>query len=193
MSMLVEFKVVTVGDSGVGKTTIVNKFYNSAADVETTPTVGASYITCHVDVPETGEVTLNIWDTAGQEKFQSLIPLYMRNARGVIFVFDLSVTNTIASVERQFGAYREIIEADSIVIICGNKLDLVADRSFCSEVEAWAAQREMKCFWTSGITGEGINQMFTSLGAKLATKMAPMRKSAVDEIIQQEQTNRACC
>ena len=191
---MAQFKVVTIGESGVGKTTIVNTFYNKAVDTETTPTVGASYVNCRVEVEKKGAVILNIWDTAGQEKFQSLIPLYMRKARGVLFVFDLSATNSIPQLERAWAEYEEIIEPGAVTVCCGNKIDLVTDRSFCKTAEDWATEKGMDCFWTSGRTGEGIDEMFSALANKMATMLTPMKRSAVDEIVENTpERKKACC
>lgn len=189
-----QFKVVTIGESGVGKTTIVNTFYDKAVDTKTTPTVGASYVNCRVDVDQKGPIVLNIWDTAGQEKFQSLIPLYMRNARGVLFVFDLSTTNSIPQLEKAYSEYEDIIEPRAVTICCGNKLDLVTDRSFCKIAEDWATEKGMECFWTSGRTGEGIDEMFTRLASKMVNAVTPMKRSAVDEIVEEPGENKkGCC
>ena len=84
-----EYKVVMVGDSGVGKTSLVEKFYSGGFNEAQHTTVGAAYVKCLVSLNDKTSVTLNLWDTAGQERFQSLIPLYLRNALGLIFVFDL--------------------------------------------------------------------------------------------------------
>lgn len=162
-----QFKIVTIGDSGVGKTSIVNMFYNKIFPDKTSPTVGASYMNCRVHVPGYGETTLNIWDTAGQEKFQSLIPLYIRNASAVLYVFDVSQVPSIEALEEQLREYEVSIDAKAIMVLCANKVDIVHDRVVCEMYKEWAESREFRFFATSAMTGEGIDDMFNTLAQTL--------------------------
>lgn len=190
-----QFKVVTIGDSGVGKTSIVNMFYNKIFPDRTTPTVGASYMNCKVNVPGYGETTLNIWDTAGQEKFQSLIPLYIRNASAILYVFDVSQMPTIETLEEQFREYEVSIDSKSIMVLCANKIDIAVDRSLCERYKEWAISREFQFFATSAMTGEGIDNMFQTLAELLVQDTVKVESGAAEGIVDshKERTGKGCC
>ena len=128
-------KAILLGDSGVGKSSIAARFVNDEFSPYMDSTVGADYHTktIHLDngpqQPElpttTHSVTFTIWDTAGQEKFHSLMPMYYRGAHVAILVFDLSKPHTLASL----GSWVEELQLNSpsstlAVAICGNKADL---------------------------------------------------------------------
>ena len=82
-----EHKVIIVGDSAVGKTSIIMRFHRNAFFPDHQATVGASFISKTIETKH-GNVVLNTWDTAGQEKYRSLVPMYSRNASAAIVVFD---------------------------------------------------------------------------------------------------------
>nr|KAG5699929.1 hypothetical protein BaRGS_018228 [Batillaria attramentaria] len=93
------FKVVILGDTGVGKTCLAARLNNKDAPIPHNPTIGLDFTACAVTVD--GEtVRANIWDTAGQERFNSLLPAYCRAAQGAIFVFDLTDLRTFLSLDR---------------------------------------------------------------------------------------------
>ena len=136
-------KAILLGDSGVGKSSIATRFVNDEFSPYMDSTVGADYHTktIHLGAPLQGQqqppgtlptslsatpaVTFTIWDTAGQEKFHSLMPMYYRGAHVAILVFDLSKPHTLTSL----GSWVEELQLNSpsstlVVAICGNKADL---------------------------------------------------------------------
>ena len=82
------FKVCIIGESGAGKTSLLNRYITGMFTDDYKPTISASFMAAHEIVGD-HTITLNIWDTAGQEKFQSMMPLYMRNVDCVLLVFDV--------------------------------------------------------------------------------------------------------
>lgn len=87
--MLLHYIVVTVGESGVGKTSLTLRFVNSSFKENCITTIGASYLAKTV-LTENGHIRFNIWDTAGQEKYRSLASLYYRGVDCAIIVYDIT-------------------------------------------------------------------------------------------------------
>lgn len=83
-------KVVIIGDSGVGKTAIMNRYLFDKYDPESMPTLGSSMQSRLVEVPGEGSIKLTLWDTAGQEKFKSLTRMYFQDAEAALIVYDVT-------------------------------------------------------------------------------------------------------
>lgn len=93
------FKVVILGESGVGKTSLAARLTGKKTPLAHSPTVGLDFIQSTTKVDDV-VVRANVWDTAGQEKFHSLLPAYCRSAQGAIFMFDLTDIQSFASLNR---------------------------------------------------------------------------------------------
>ena len=122
-------KILLVGDSGVGKSSLLARFISDSFD-EQSPTVGVDFKLKHVDVDGT-RLKLTVWDTAGQERFRTLTSSYYRGAHGVVFVYDVTSRE---SFENARETWRKEVEmygtiANSVKIVIGNKIDREDERT----------------------------------------------------------------
>ena len=122
-------KILLVGDSGVGKSSLLARFISDSFD-EQGPTVGVDFKLKHVDVDGT-RLKLTVWDTAGQERFRTLTSSYYRGAHGVVFVYDVTSRE---SFENARETWRKEVEmygtiANSVKIVIGNKIDREDERT----------------------------------------------------------------
>jgi small GTP-binding protein len=143
-------KLIILGESGVGKTSILNQWLHGTFSDQTPPTIaaGLSPIQLLVD----GSVqSFHIWDTAGTPQYRSVVPMYCRGASIAIIVFDLTQQSTFDAVEGWHAFVRE--QADPVVLLVGNKVDAerqvdiaaaqdVAARLGCSYLEVSAKTNE---------------------------------------------------
>jgi small GTP-binding protein len=171
-------KVVFVGDSRVGKTTII--YQRTHTDTHD----GNSTVGCTVEqaIEEVSgrSLALNLWDTAGQEQFNSLIPAYLRNAHAVIVVYDVMSPESFESVPRWVTIAKDILDSRYVLAIVANKTDLFkletdaavdfdSARTYASEINA-------QFFQVSGKTGDGIAPLFSEIAGAIAefyTESAP--------------------
>ncbi|KAH9044645.1 GTP-binding protein RAB5 [Lactarius pseudohatsudake] len=170
MSKQLQFKLVLLGESAVGKSSLVLRFVKDQFDDyrET------AFLTQTVNLEDGTSVKFEIWDTAGQERYKSLAPMYYRNANCAVVVYDITQT---ASLEKARNWIRELQrQADPSIVIalCGNKLDLAARRQVTQE-EAQKYAEEEGLMWaeTSAKTGEGVSDIFTRIAKKLPTTAQP--------------------
>ncbi|EAX89832.1 small GTP-binding protein, putative [Trichomonas vaginalis G3] len=147
-----EFKVVTVGDSGVGKTSLVKRFSDGVFTEGAATTIGAAYVKVDVVIANS-PICLNIWDTAGQERFQSLIPLYLRSAQACIIVVDISQKDAVSNLNVLFENFKDILPQDICLVLAGNKKDLVPDYD-PTPLLGWADKNKMSCIFTSAKSAE---------------------------------------
>lgn len=166
-------KVVLVGDTSVGKTAIVNCFNKLSVDVA--PTVGANSITCTVSL-ETGEdVVLNVWDTAGQDDFKCLVPMYARCSQVAIIVYDQSKPVSFESVP-QWTEYMKTDVGVPNVFLVANKSDLEEAVPFADGVN-YAQKNGLQFFRTSAITGDQVDFLFKAIAEVVA---APEEENHVE-------------
>ena len=116
-------KIVLLGDSSVGKSSIVNRYINHRFFEYNESTVGAAFFTKHI-IHNDRDIILDIWDTAGQERYNSLLPMYYRGAKAAIIVYDVTDNKSFDKAKHWFQEMSRIL-ADIIIILVGNKIDLL--------------------------------------------------------------------
>lgn len=166
-----QYKVPFVGDSSVGKTSIVSRYHEKKFDENNPSTVGISNVQIEVKV-KNQKADITVWDTAGQEKFLSLVPLYTRHSDCLIIVFDMSNKETFEGVEAWYQRARDDLGLKCPIIVCGNKIDLpsVIDQS---EVESWATNHNCKVCFTSAKDGTGVDALFELAATLLLSSKPP--------------------
>jgi small GTP-binding protein len=158
-------KVVVVGASGVGKTSIIERSVRGRTNDTYEPTVGTGFFKLSLpdaDPPSTFE----IWDTAGQERFRSLTKTFFKDAQAALFVFDITRLDTLNELEFYARVLDDIANPGSVVIgLLGNKSDLPDEAQISRSVIQEHAQRLRASFYlaTSAHTGEGLDEIFTAL------------------------------
>ena len=120
------FKIIAIGDSGVGKTSIIRKYLYNIFEPTTINTIGLSFSFKEVILKNKTKVKLKIMDTAGQEKYNSLTKTYYKNADGVLFVFDINKKKSFDSLQKWMELFNENNNGKKIIPIylLGNKCDL---------------------------------------------------------------------
>merc|ERR1719401_1912516 len=118
-------KIVLIGDSSVGKSALVYRFIHNKLLTESKATVGIAFFKQNLVDTDTGEeYALQIWDTAGQEKFQSVTTHHYRAADGALLVFDISNENSFRNLDRWLYELRENTDVNVAVVLVGTKNDL---------------------------------------------------------------------
>lgn len=183
------FKVVLVGDASVGKTSILNRYANITS--APAPTISASSIPFDVKVGET-TVGLNMWDTAGQEAYKCLVPIYARGSKVAIVVYDQSCRESFNNIEKWIKYLKEDIGVQNILVV-GNKEDLTPTVTF-EEANQWCTERGYELISTSAETGINIDLLFHTIATKLLTMDTPTNTSD-DKITfgQQQESKTGCC
>jgi small GTP-binding protein len=154
----IQARVVVIGDSTVGKTSILNRLTTNTFNKFEGPTIVSNFQIYHREVDGTC-VELQIWDTAGQEKFRSLGPIYYRNASAAIIVYDITSRATFENLQQWVEAFTEITPARAVVMIAGNKQDLGDPKVLFAEAQEWARARGFLLREVSALSGAGIREL----------------------------------
>mmetsp|Transcript_28818 Transcript_28818/g.37867 ORF Transcript_28818/g.37867 Transcript_28818/m.37867 type:complete len:207 (-) Transcript_28818:274-894(-) len=161
---ILEFKTCIVGDTDVGKTSISLRFIHGEAPTSVNPTIGASFLQKQITV-DGKELVLQLWDTAGQERFRSMAPMYYRNARAAVLVFDQSNPASFSKIAQWKSDIRVHAGEDVVMAIVGNKSD--KPTNFDMDIARnYAREEGIPIFQTSAYTGHGIDEMFYDLAQR---------------------------
>jgi len=161
------FKLIIIGDSGIGKSCLLNRFSDDIFTDEYVSTIGVDFKIRTIELD--GRVCkLQIWDTAGQERFRTITSSYYRGAHGIIIVYDITNPETFSNCEMWLNEIQTYAKEQAIKVLVGAKLDL-ADRRKISFADAqeFAAKHRMEYIETSAKSGINIEETFLNLAKQL--------------------------
>ena len=188
------FKLVILGEEAVGKSSIAQRFVNGKFTNLHQATIGALFLTKKIR-HEDRIVKFEIWDTAGQERFHSLTPLYYKNAKAAIVVFDVA---NLGSFERAKTWVNDLIEKANpgiIIALCGNKIDLEDSRVVKKE-DAEKYAEEIGSLYTevSAKLDKNVNELFEKIVEKMPKeKQETNRIKIEDEDLNKKNYTGYCC
>ena len=161
------FKLLIIGDSGVGKSCLLMQFSGNLLS-DTTTTTGVDIKNCTVDVEGT-KVKLEIWDTAGQERFRTITSMHYRGTHGVIFVYDVTNADTFKSIRKWLHEIDQNCDRVSRVLV-GNKVDDHEKKVVpLEEAQQFADQIGIPLYETSAKEGKNVEEVFHAI-AQLVLK-----------------------
>jgi len=161
-------KVVLLGQTCVGKSSIVLRFVQERFIAHTEGTIGAAFLTKGVVLNSSEGVKFEIWDTAGQERYHSLAPMYYRGAQAALVVFDMTSRESFDKAKIWVSEIHQQSNPDQLVAFVANKLDLKDSRSVDrEEAEHYAAEQNLIYSETSAKDGTNINELFQTLATRL--------------------------
>jgi small GTP-binding protein len=169
------FKLILIGDSGVGKSCLLNRF---ADDVYTDSYISTIGVDFKIRTVETdGKICkLQIWDTAGQERFRTITSSYYRGAHGILLVFDITNTESFTNIQTWFKEVNTYASETVNLILVGTKSDLYDKRKILySDAYEFAKQHNMEYIETSSKCSINIDEVFITLTNKLRKSFIPMR------------------
>uniref|UniRef100_A0A7C9DF08 Uncharacterized protein n=1 Tax=Opuntia streptacantha TaxID=393608 RepID=A0A7C9DF08_OPUST len=194
-------KVIILGDSGVGKTSLMNQFVNRKFTNQYKATIGADFLTKEVQIDDR-LFTLQIWDTAGQERFQSLGVAFYRGADCCVLVYDVNVMKSFDNLNRwreEFLLQASPHDPENFpFVVLGNKIDMDGGNSrvvSAKKAKAWCASKgNIPYFETSAKAGTNVEEAFQCI-AKIAIKNEPEEDMYLPDTIDmagQQQRSSGC-
>ncbi|KAK1161409.1 ras-related protein Rab-43-like [Huso huso] len=162
------FKIVLIGDAGVGKTCVVQRFKSGIFVERQGSTIGVDFTMKTMDI-QGKRVKLQIWDTAGQERFRTITQSYYRSANGAIIAYDISKKGTFASVPRWIEDVKKYAGSNIVQLLIGNKSDLTELREVqFEEAQALASQFDVfDTVETSAKDCSNVEEAFAKVASEL--------------------------
>ena len=163
------FKILTLGESGVGKTCILRRFVENKFSKNHLATIGIDFKTKTISI-KGYEVKLKIWDTAGQERFRNITNQYYKGADGIILVYDLTNKESMLKIKDWMEQIQQNTTSSEIaLVLVANKVDL--NRVITNDESLSLSQQlKIKSFETSALSGDGIDDIFQYLTMEIINK-----------------------
>ncbi|KAF3778625.1 Ras-related protein [Nymphaea thermarum] len=157
------FKVVLIGDSGVGKSNLLSRFTRNEFSLESKSTIGVEFATRSLNV-DGKVIKAQIWDTAGQERYRAITSAYYRGAVGALLVYDVTRHSTFENVERWLRELRDHTDPNIVVMLIGNKSDLRHLVTVSTQDGKAFAERESLYFMeTSALEATNVENAFSEV------------------------------
>jgi small GTP-binding protein len=160
------YKVVVVGAAGVGKTSLVQRVVEDSFSDDCVTTIGVDF-KCFLTRCGGDLVKLNIWDTAGQEKFRAVSRAYFRNAVGAILVYSLVDRQSFDDLDAWLNDLQVLCSANAAILLVGNKSDRVDRVIPASEAKSFAERHGLECFETSALNAANVKETFVRLASSI--------------------------
>ncbi|XP_028171743.1 ras-related protein Rab-21 [Ostrinia furnacalis] len=165
------FKVVLLGEGCVGKTSILLRYIEDKFNDKHLTTLQATFLNKKINI-NGKRINLSIWDTAGQEKFHALGPIYYRNSNGAILVYDITDEDSFGKVKNWVKELKKMLGSDIVLVIAGNKIDLEHERTVpLEEAESYATMVGAKHFYTSAKLNQGVEDLFLELTREMSERL----------------------
>jgi len=193
-----QFKLVLLGDSAVGKSSLVLRFVRGQFFEYQESTIGAAFLTQTVALNDT-TVKFEIWDTAGQERYHSLAPMYYRGAAAAIVVYDITNRDTFMRAKQWVKELQRQGNPNIVIALSGNKSDLNSKRKVePEEAESYANDNGIFFMETSAKTATNVNELFVAIARKLPKNTPQPRPGGGQGIVNVTQgaapaEKRGCC
>ena len=167
------YKILILGDSTVGKTCFLTRYADNTFQENQMATLGVDYKLKNVKMENGNTVKLQIWDTAGQDRFHSLTRNYFKGAHGIILLYDITTQSSFDNVSKWIKQIKEDASEKVVIILVGNKIDLEHKRAIPTEEgEKIAEDFGLIFFECSAKTGKNINEAFNELIKKTVANFA---------------------
>ncbi|MQM23888.1 hypothetical protein Taro_056958 [Colocasia esculenta] len=176
------FKIVLIGDSGVGKSNLLSRFTRNEFCLESKSTIGVEFATrtiqalhppsplslFHCMCVEGKIIKAQIWDTAGQERYRAITSAYYRGAFGALLVYDVTKPTTFENVSRWLKELRDHADANIVIMLIGNKTDLEQLRAVASEdAQSYAEKEGLSFIETSALDATNVEKAFQMILAEI--------------------------
>eukprot|EP01061_Rhynchopus_euleeides_P023456 TRINITY_DN3816_c2_g1_i1.p1 TRINITY_DN3816_c2_g1~~TRINITY_DN3816_c2_g1_i1.p1 ORF type:complete len:201 (+),score=79.92 TRINITY_DN3816_c2_g1_i1:49-651(+) len=164
------FKLVLLGESAVGKSSIVLRFVRQDFLEHQEATIGAAFLTQVVNLGDQQSIKFEIWDTAGQERYKTLAPMYYRGAAAAVIVYDITNMDSFVRAKNWVQELQRQGDSSVVIALAGNKSDLSDQRVVeTAEAQAYADEKNLIFYECSAKANSNINDIFISIAKKLPT------------------------
>ena len=197
------FKILLLGDSSVGKSSLFLSFMDKSWNETFVPTIGVDFKIKTINVNNMN-IKFQVWDTAGQERFRTIISSYYKGAHGILLVYDITLKESFESLNDWLNEIKKNTSKNIVKVLIGNKIDLNDKRiiSF-DEAKEFADNNNMKYIETSAKTATNVDQAFGLIGVELMKSFKGNEEKNINKknvvlsnseaVIDNKQIKKGCC
>ncbi|CAH6722736.1 GTP-binding protein Ypt6p [[Candida] jaroonii] len=194
--VLKKYKIVFLGDQGVGKTSLITRFMYDTFDDQYQATIGIDFLSKTMYLEDNKTIRLQLWDTAGQERFRSLIPSYIRDSNVAIICYDITSKKSFENLEKWINEVKLERGEDVIIVIVGNKSDLNNKRQVkFEELQELSNKNKVEIYLeTSTKINHNVKLLFKKIAKSLPDfKQDEVQPETIDINIDNKPQESSCC
>ena len=174
------FKILLLGDSNVGKSSLISRYVDGLWSDVFVPTIGVDFKIKTLEIGNKN-IKMQIWDTAGQERFRNIISSYFRGSHGILLIYDITNKNSFNNLQDWLEVIENNANKNVLKILIGNKIDLEEDRQIKTEEgQSFANRNNMQFIETSAKTNTNVTDAFEAL-AKIMMEFNSDKKPISDQ------------
>ena len=184
--IIYQFKIILIGDQGVGKTSLVNRFMGYEFQENYACTINADFKIKSLSMDEETGAELTVWDTCGQEKFRAITRQYFKDAHGIVLVYDVNDDNSFRGLSSWLKEIKNNSNKDVSIVLVGNKIDLNDRKISKEEANEFAFKNGLIYYETSSKEGINIDTPFESLAKDIIKKIKENPDYEYNETVDQK-------
>ena len=187
------YKILLLGDSSVGKTCFLMRYTDNTFQDIHMSTIGLDYKLKNVQLENGKMVKIQVWDTAGQDRFRSITKNYYKGAHGIILIYDVTEQKSFDNVKNWMAQIKEEVSERVSIVLVGNKIDDEDNRKISTEQgESMAKDYEIMFFECSAKTGQNIDEIFNNLVKKVVENFSKSADSG-QKLKNKKKKGKGCC
>ena len=188
------FKILLLGDATVGKTCFLMRYSDDVFIESYLNTIGSDYKLKIVKLDNGKTIKVQLWDTAGQDKYRTIAKNYFKGSHGILLLYDVTSQTSFDNIRGWITDIKDEADENVIVFLLGNKIDLVEERKITKEKgEELAKEFNIPFFEVSAKSGEKVNVVFKTLYTKINESYEQFEKQRSTKLIKRQKNNRKCC
>ena len=188
------FKILMLGDSEVGKSCFLMRYSDNVFVENYITTIGLDYKLKTIKLDSGKVIKVQLWDTAGQDKYRTIAKNYYKGSHGILLLYDITKISSFENIREWIQDIRQEVSPKSIIFLIGNKIDLTDQRKISKEQgEELAEEFKIPFFEASAKSGENVDEVFKALYEKIIEAYGDLEKEKGTKLNKKKQNKGKCC
>ena len=188
------YKILLLGDSEVGKSCFLMRYSDNIFVENYITTIGLDYKLKYVQLDSGETIKVQLWDTAGQDRYRTIAKNYYKGSHGILLLYDVTKENSFENIREWVQNIREEVYEKAIIFLIGNKIDKINERKITTEQgQKLAAEYNLPFFEASAKSGENIEEIFKNLYQKISEVYVDIQKEKGAKLNSNNKKKIKCC
>ena len=183
-----------MGDSEVGKSCFLMRYSDNVFVENYITTIGLDYKLKNVKLDSGKTIKVQLWDTAGQDKYRTIAKNYFKGSHGILLLYDITKQSSFNNIREWIQDIREEVSPKAIIFLIGNKIDLADQRKISKEKGIELAEEyKLPFFEASAKSGENVDEVFKALYKKISEVYGDLEREMGSKLNKRKKNQRKCC
>ena len=188
------FKILLLGDSEVGKSCFLMRYSENVFIENYITTIGLDYKLKTVKLDSGKSIKVQLWDTAGQDKYRTIAKNYYKGSHGILLLYDITKQSSFDNIREWVRDIKEEVSEKAIIFLIGNKIDMDEQRKITKEKgEELAEEYKIPFFEASAKSGENVDEVFKALYNKICEVYGDLEREKCSKLNKKQKTKGKCC